>query len=111
MTTSQLTLEVTVVTTDHNETVHKYDWPADLNAQLQLRLELGMRIQAGFSNPTNPTNPTIGLIMFDHPSVVYNPAHFVRAKMMVSGPETQQDEVEVANRRMGVLQDDEPGRG
>ena len=105
MTTSQLTLEVTVVTTDHNETVHKYDWPTDLNAQIRLRLELGKRVQAGF------LNPTIGLIMFDNPSVVYNPAHFVRAKFAVSGPKSQQDEVEVANRRMGELQDDEPGRG
>ena len=105
MTTSQLTLEITVVTTDHNETVHKYDWPADSNAQLQLRQDLSRRVQAGF------LNPTIGLIMFDHPSVVYNPAHFVRAKFMVSGPKSQQDEVEVANRHIGFVQAGEPGRG
>ena len=105
MTTSQLTLEITVVTMDHNETVHKYDWPTDLDAQLQLRKDLSRQVQAGF------LNPSIGLIMFDHPSVVYNPAHFVRAKMMVTGPESQKDEVEVANRRMGFLQPGVPGRG
>lgn len=105
MTTSQLTLEVTVVTTDHNETVHKYDWPTDLDAQLQLRRDLSRRVQAGF------LNPTIGLIMFDNPSVLYNPAHFVRVKMMMSGPESKQDAVEVENRRIGFLQDGAPGRG
>lgn len=105
MTTSQLTLEVTVATTDHKETVHKYDWPADSNAQIQLRLELGKRVQVGF------LNPTIGLIIFDNPSVLYNPAHFVRAKFVVSGPESQKDEVEVANRRIGFEQPGVPGRG
>ena len=105
MTTSQWMLEVTVVTTDHSETVHKYDWPTDWDARCQLLRDLSRRVQAGFLNPTK------GLIMFDHPPVVYNPTHFIRAKIMVSGPESQQDEVEVANRRMGFLQDDEPGRG
>ena len=105
MTTSQLTLEVTVVTTDHNETVHKYDWPTDLDAQLQLRRDLSRRVQASF------LNTTIGLIMFDNPSVVYNPAHFVRAKMMVTGPESQQDTVEAENRGIGFVLPGVPGRG
>lgn len=102
--TSALTLEITVATTDGTEAVHKYDWPTDPESQVNLRRNLTKRVQAGI------LDRTIGLIQFDRPSVVYNPLHFVRATMAVTGPESRQSEVAEANRRLGFLQD-EPGRG
>ena len=99
-----LTLEVTVITTDGVQTVHEYVWPTDRNDQTNLIKMLSRCVQAGF------LDPTIGVIKFDHPSVVYNPAHFVRAGLKVTGPESQQSTVEAENRRLGFLQD-EPGRG
>ena len=103
MEATQLTLEVTVITTDGVQTVHRYEWPNDRESQIDLRLQLGRRVQAGF------LDGDIGVILFDNPSVIYNPAHFVRSSMAVTGPESQEAEVEAVNRQVGFLQD-EPGR-